>query len=134
VIFKSKLPIQIRMTDLDPFGHVNNGVYLSYYDIGRFHYLTLIKENIHWDVLEMVIVRIECDFKEAIHFDDDISVETKMLEIRNRSFKMMQRIVDNHTGNIKSTCIATLCGYDKQNNTSKEIPQDFKDRVLAFEE
>jgi acyl-CoA thioester hydrolase len=122
------------MTDLDPFGHVNNGVYFAYYDVGRFHYLTLIKENIHWDVLDKVIVRTECDFKEAIRYDDDISLETKIVEMGHRSIKMLQRIVDNRTGNVKSTCIAILSGYDKQNNTSKEISQEFKDRVAAFEE
>ncbi|MCL2327767.1 MAG: acyl-CoA thioesterase [Bacteroidetes bacterium] len=132
--FKSKLPITIRMTDLDPFGHVNNGVYYSYYDIGRFHYLSQIKEDIRWAVLDKVIVRIECDFKAPILYGDDISVETKVIEIGNRSVKMMQRIVDNNTGNVKSTCIAILCGYDRQNNTSKEISQDFKDRVKTFEE
>ena len=134
MIFKSKLPIQIRMTDLDPFGHVNNGVYYSYYDIGRFHYLTLIKEDIRWEVLDIVIVRTEIDFKDSIHYEDDISVETGMLEMGNKSFKMMQRIIDNRTGIIKSTCIAVLCGFDRQNNTSKEISQDFKDRVSAFEQ
>ena len=134
VNFKSKLPIQIRMTDLDPFGHVNNGVLFSYYDIGRFDYLSQIKEDIRWEVLDKVIVRTECDFKEPILFEDDISVETKVIEMGNRSVKMMQRIIDNQTGHIKSTCIAILCGYDRLNNTSKEISQDFKDRVLAFEE
>jgi len=122
------------MTDLDPFGHVNNGVYYSYYDIGRFHYLTLVEEDIRWEVLDIVIVRTEIDFKESIHFEDDISVETKMLEMGNKSFKMMQRIIDNNTGNIKSTCICILCGFDRQNNTSKEISKDFKNRVLAFED
>jgi acyl-CoA thioester hydrolase len=134
MVFKSKLPIQIRMTDLDPFGHVNNGVYYSYYDIGRFHYLSQIKEDIRWEVLDKVIVRTEVDFKEAIHYEDDISVESKVVEMGNRSLKMMQRIVDNHTGNIKSVCLAVICGYDRQTNTSKEISKDFKDRVTAFEE
>jgi acyl-CoA thioester hydrolase len=122
------------MTDLDPFGHVNNGVYYSYYDIGRFHYLTLIKENIQWEALEMVIVRTEVHFKEPVLFTDDISVETKMFEMGNKSFKMMQRIIDNNTGKIKSTCVCIICGYDRKNNTSKEISKDFRERVAAFEE
>jgi len=121
------------MTDLDPFGHVNNGVYYSYYDIGRFHYLSQIKENMQWDVLDKVIVHIELDFKEPILFNDDISVESKVIEIGNKSLKMLQHIIDNKTGNEKSTCIVIICGYDRQNNTSKEISQDFRDRVAAFE-
>jgi hypothetical protein len=47
---------------------------------------------------------------------------------------MMQHIIDNRTGKIKNSCIAIMCGYDRQTNTSKEISQDFKDRVTAFEE
>jgi acyl-CoA thioester hydrolase len=51
-----------------------------------------------------------------------------------KSIKMMQRIIDNNTGSIKSMCISILSGYDKQNNISKEISKEFKEKVIAFEE
>ena len=133
MIFKSKIPIQIRMTDIDPLGHVNNGVFFSYYDVGRLHYLSQINENIHWETIDKVIVRIECDFMESILFSDDIYVETKVVEIGNKSVKMMQRIVDNRTEKIKSTCLSILSGYDKQNNVSKEISEEFREKVATFE-
>lgn len=131
--FKSKIPIQIRMTDIDPLGHVNNGVFFSYYDVGRLHYLSQIKDDVHWETIEKVIVRLECDFMESIIYTDDISVETKVIEIGNKSLKMMQRIVDNNTGKIKSTCLSILSGYDKQNNISKAISDEFREKVAAFE-
>lgn len=131
--FKSKIPIQIRMNDLDPLGHVSNGVFFAYYDVGRLHYLSRINENIDWETIDKVIVRTECDFMESIRYNDDISVETKVIEIGNKSFKMMQRIVDNRTGKIKSTCLSVLSGYDKQNNVSKAITEEFKEKVATFE-
>ena len=121
------------MTDLDPLGHVNNGVIYSYYDAGRLNYLTQINESIHWEAIDKVVVRTECDFMESILFTDDISVETKIVEIGNKSIKMMQRIVDNHTGKIKSACLSILSGYDRQNNTSKEISEEFRKKVADFE-
>jgi acyl-CoA thioester hydrolase len=121
------------MTDLDPLGHVNNGVFYSYYDIGRFDYLSQINEDIHWETLDKVIVRTECDFMKSIHYTDDISVETKVIEIGKKSVKMMQRIIDNNSGEIKSTCLSVLSGYDRQNNVSKEISEEFKEKVTAFE-
>ena len=133
MVFKSKKNIQIRMTDLDPFGHVNNGVIYSYYDIGRLHYLSQIEENIQWESMDKVVVRTECDFMDSILFTDAISVETKVIEIGNKSIKMMQRIVDNNTGKVKSTCFSVMSGYDKENNTSKEISADFKEKIAAFE-
>jgi len=131
--FKSKKNIQIRMTDLDPFGHVNNGVIYSYYDVGRLHYFSCIEKNLQWETIDKVIVRTECDFMDSILFTDDISVETKVIEIGNKSIKMTQRIIDNNTGKIKSTCLSILSGYDKQNNTSKEISKEVKEKITAFE-
>ena len=130
--FKIKTPIQIRMTDIDPLGHVNNGVFFSYYDIGRLHYLSQIDKNTNWENIDMVIVHTECDFMDSIIYTDDISVETKIVEIGNKSIKMMQRIVDN-TGKIKSTCLSVLSGYDKQNHVSKAITDEFRGKVTTLE-
>lgn len=44
-VFKHRYPVQVRMTDLDPVGHVNNGVQLSYYDMGRLNYLEIIQQK-----------------------------------------------------------------------------------------
>jgi acyl-CoA thioester hydrolase len=121
------------MTDLDPFGHVNNGIIFFYYDVGRLHYLSQIKENIQWETMDKVVVHTECDFMDSILFTDNISVETKIIKIGNKSVKMMQRIIDNNTEKIKSTCLSVMSGYDRQNNCSKEISQEFKDKINAFE-
>jgi acyl-CoA thioester hydrolase len=133
MIFRSKKSIQIRMTDLDPFGHVNNGVIYSYYDIGRLHYLSLLDENTQWENIDKVVVHTECDFMDSILFSDNIYVETKIIAIGHKSIKMMQRIVDENTDKIKSVCSSVLLGYDRNNNTSKEISKEFKEKVELFE-
>lgn len=33
--FHHSLPIQLRFNDVDKFGHVNNTVYFSFYDLGK---------------------------------------------------------------------------------------------------
>lgn len=134
-VFKHHYPVQVRMTDLDPVGHVNNGIQLSYYDLGRLNYLeTLQNKKIDWNEIDMVIVHIACDFVDSIYFYDKIVVETKVLEIGNKSVKMLQRIVNSETNEIKSTCYSIMAGYDKDNNSSKQILEAFKQQVCLFEE
>lgn len=36
--FNHTLPIQLRFNDVDKFGHVNNTVYFSFYDLGKTEY------------------------------------------------------------------------------------------------
>jgi acyl-CoA thioester hydrolase len=134
-VFKHHYPVQVRMTDLDPVGHVNNGTQLSYYDLGRLNYLeTLQNKKIDWNEIDMVIVHIACDFVDSIYFYDKIVVETKVLEIGNKSVKMLQRIVNSETNEIKSTCYSVMAGYDRDNNRSKPISETFKQQVFLFEE
>ncbi|MDD2621778.1 MAG: acyl-CoA thioesterase [Bacteroidales bacterium] len=133
-VFKHRYPVQVRMTDLDPVGHVNNGVQLSYYDMGRLNYLEIIQQKkIVWEDIDMVVVHISCDFMNSIYFHDNIFVETKVLEIGNKSVKMIQRIVNSETNEIKSSCYSVMAGYDKMNNCSKPIPELFKQSVSLFE-
>lgn len=133
ILFKNKIHIQIRMTDLDPFGHVNNGVIYSYYDMGRINYLKDLQEETNWEKMDKVIVHTACDFMESILFQDDIRVESKVIGIGNKSIKLLQRIIDNKTDNIKSTCFSIMSGYDKGTNSSKIISSIFKEKVEKYE-
>lgn len=132
--FHHQVPIQVRMTDIDPVGHVNNSVQLTYYDLGRLKYLeTIQKKEIVWQELDMVIVHTACDFYNSIFLNDNIAVETKVIGIGEKSVKILQRIIDNTTNEIKSTCYSVMSGYDKKNNCSKKISEHFKTKVLEFE-
>lgn len=132
--FKHQLPIQVRMSDIDPIGHVNNSVQLSYYDLGRLNYLEKLQnKKIVWAELDMVIVHVSCDFMQSIYINDLIAVETKVLEIGEKSVKMIQRIIQTDTGEIKSTCYAVMAGYDKEKDCSKPISEEFKQRFFIFE-
>lgn len=133
-IFNHQFSIQVRMTDLDPLGHVNNGVQLSYYDLGRLNYLeTLQNKKINWNDLDLVIVHVSCDYFHSIYLDDTITVETKVIGLGEKSVKIIQRIIHSKTKEIKSTCYCVLAGYDKKNNCSKPISDTFKKFVENFE-
>lgn len=132
--FNHQFSIQVRMTDLDPVGHVNNGVQFSYYDLGRLEYLKILQNKaIKWDELDMVIVHASCDFMSSIFLEDKIVVETKVIGFGEKSVKIIQRIVQSETQEIKSTCYSIMSGYDKENNCSKVISDHFKQKVQEFE-
>ena len=37
--FRHTMPVQIRFSDVDQFGHVNNSVYFSLYDLAKTTYI-----------------------------------------------------------------------------------------------
>ena len=46
--FNHTLPIQLRFNDVDKFGHVNNTVYFSFYDLGKTEYFASVCPHVDW--------------------------------------------------------------------------------------
>lgn len=133
--YKFSVPIQIRMSDLDPFAHANNGAQCNYFDYGRSSYFEhVFNEPINWHTMDMVLVHVELDFKEGIEFHDSIVCESKVLSIGQKSVKMMQQLRDTRTGVIKTTCYSVLAGFDRSTHLSIPIRDEYKRLFREFEQ
>ena len=83
-LFKSKTEIKIPFFDLDPMGIVWHGNYVKYMEIARcdmfsklnYTYKTMKEEGIVYPVAKM-----ETKFIEPLVFEQDIVVETHLVEI-----------------------------------------------------
>ena len=62
--------IEIRWSDVDAYGHVNNAVFLTYLEEARDEWLerALSSEGDAWDY---VIARVEIDFRRELTLADD---------------------------------------------------------------
>ena len=97
--FRHTLPLQLRFNDIDLLGHVNNSVYFSFYDLGKARYFETVKaQNIDWKKADVVVANVNADFLSPIYPGEPIAVQTCTVEIGNRSFKLLQQIVNTETG------------------------------------
>ena len=79
----------IRFSDLDLFGHVNNAVYLTYYEEARVAYLNeVVGYNYDWSREGVILARIEVDFLIPIHFKDEVFIRTSCSRLGNKSFDL----------------------------------------------
>lgn len=115
-------PIQIRMSDLDPFDHVNNGAQCNLFDYGRSQYFeNLFKKEINWLTFDFVLVHVELDFKKPVRIHDKIVCETEAYEVGHTSFKMRQYLKNAVTDEILTVCHSVIVCIDREKNIPKEI-------------
>ena len=126
-------PIQIRMSDLDPYNHVNNGSKCHYFDMGRSRFFEYaFQTQIDWLTFKYVLVHVDMDFKMPIHFHDELRCESAITEIGNSNFKMVQRLVDQKTGAVKTLCHAVVVYFDRKANQSERIPDQDRKTLEDF--
>lgn len=56
--FRHTMPVQIRFSDVDQFGHMNNSVYFSLYDLAKTTYIKDVFGSADWSKLAIVVANI----------------------------------------------------------------------------
>ena len=133
-IYKHSIPVQLRFNDTDALGHVNNSVYLSFYDLGKSDYFNTIRGlEIKQRDVDVVIAHIDVDFIAPVFLNDHIAVQTRVSAIGNKSFSLKQRIVDQETGEEKCVCHTVMVAFDFETNTAKPISKEWRDAIELYE-
>ena len=133
--YKYKTGIPIRFSDIDAFGHVNNAVYLTYFEIARSNYW---KEIIHWDWSRSGIIlgRSEINYLKPITINDEIVCYVRTIRIGNSSFDVMHVLAKiTPQGEEIVTTGKTVCiSYDYSANRSISIPPQERLNMIKYDE
>ena len=133
--YKYKTPIAIRFSDMDAYGHVNNAVYLTYFEVARSHYW---KDVAKWDWNEsgVILGRSEINYLKPIVMHDEIACYVRVTRIGNSSFDVMHVLVKiTPEGEEICTTGKTVCiSYDYTANKSVTIPATQRQRMIDYDE
>ena len=119
------MPAQLRFSDVDRFGHVNNSVYFSLFDMCKTRYFNDVVGTDIFDRMAPVVV---------VYFPDEIVIDTSIVKIGNKSFTLLQRALNQRTEEVKCYCETVMVMMDTVTNESVEIAEEFRSKVSSFEE
>lgn len=81
--------IQVRFSDLDVLGHVNNNIYLSYFEMARVHYFKeLLGTDWNWKQAGFVLAKNEIEYVRSVLLSDEPSIEIYVEQIGTKSFTL----------------------------------------------
>ncbi len=134
VTFRHEMPVQIRFSDVDQFGHVNNSVYFSLYDLAKTTYMKAVFGTNDWNELAIVVANINANFFQPVFFSDEVLIETAVVHLGNKSFTLLQRAVSaDEKREVKCECRTVMVGYDIVTKEPKPIAPKYKEAVCKFE-
>ncbi|MDE6490874.1 MAG: acyl-CoA thioesterase [Muribaculaceae bacterium] len=132
--FRHRLPVQVRFSDIDMLGHLNNSVYLQFFDLGKIAYFTAASPTpIDWKKVNVVVVNINCDFTAQARITEPLEVLTQVSSIGEKSFRLDQRVVNAATGEVKCAGRTVMAGFDIATGASAPIAAEWIDAFNAYE-
>jgi len=123
--------IQVRFSDLDVMGHVNNAIYLSYFEYARVYYFgLLLGKEWDWKTAGVLLVKNEVEYFIPILLTDTPEITIGLESIGTKSFCLNYEVKVN--GKVTTTGKSTLVCFDSRKHTSIEIPERMKEVLLQL--
>lgn len=126
--------VQIRFSDIDPLGHVNNTRIQEYFDLGKTDYFfTVLRMEPMVGKQGVIMANSNSNYFAPVFISENIWVRTRVAKVGNKSISMEQTVVDKDNGQVKASCASVLVAYDFERNDPVEVPLEWKEKIAAHE-
>jgi acyl-CoA thioester hydrolase len=127
-----KIAIEVPYRDIDAMGHLNNAVYLAYFETARQKYWGRITGSRLYIDIEFVVASAAIDYRKPAYMGDVLEVEIHCARIGRSSFDFSYRMTRGHELVAEGKSTQVLWDWGKQ--TKKEFSAELRKKIRALEE
>jgi len=129
------IALPIQWGDQDAFGHVNNTVYLRWFESARIAYGRRIELG---DLTEgrkvgPILAAIACHYRRQLTFPDTVQIGARITRIGRSSLTMEHRVFSEALNAVAAEGDSTLVTFDYAAQKSTPLPADVRARIEALE-
>jgi acyl-CoA thioester hydrolase len=140
--FRYEHPIEVRFVDTDALGHVNNAVYLSYFEAARAGYYAKVTgapfgTGANAAERTFVIAEARLSYRAPAFFGETLLVGCRFGWTRRSSFGLEYRVRAHESilgpARIIADGTSTQVMFDLEHNRIMRVPEDLVEMFETFE-
>lgn len=127
--FSFYIPINVRFSEVDMFGHLNNTVPFVYFEEGRIEFFKYIGFMQKWldsnSDLIPVVADLQCDFLKQVYLNDELKLYVKSGEVGGSSMDLLYMLL-NGVGEVALTGRGRMVQISRKTGKSVKWSNDQK--------
>ncbi|MDP9313963.1 MAG: acyl-CoA thioesterase [Chloroflexota bacterium] len=123
------MPLRVGFRDLDVLGHVNNAVYLTYFEHARVGYGLQLSGGTRLQDLAFIVAEATVTYLKPAYFNDDLLIGVRVSEIGTKSFVMEYGLQRPATAELLARGRTVQVWFNYAAGRSEAVPQAFRDAV-----
>jgi acyl-CoA thioester hydrolase len=121
-----RLPIQVRYNDFDERGHVNNAVYLTYFEIGR----AALWQGLGGDAtVGFILAQATVNYRSPARLGDQLVLEIALGDVRTKSWIWRYRVLDARDDRVVADGETVQVAYDYRAQRSVAVTDELRRRL-----
>jgi len=115
---------QVRFRDLDPMGHVNNAVFLTYLEQARIAFFEQQGLSVGLEDMNLVVARVEIDFRAPVRLGQEVEIAGRF---GTKSFDFEYELTVE--GEIVADAKSVQVAYDYGRGEPVAIPPEWREKL-----
>jgi acyl-CoA thioester hydrolase len=120
---------QVRFRDLDPMGHVNNAVFLTYLEQARVAFFSEMGAATGLEDMNMIVARVEIDFKAPVRLGQEVEVSVRASRFGTKSFDLDYEL--RVEGELVAVAKSIQVAYDYKRREPVPVPAEWREKLSA---
>jgi acyl-CoA thioester hydrolase len=126
--FPARIDLPVQWGEMDSYGHVNNVVYLRWFESSRMVLFTLLDFKSSTGT-GPILASTSCRYKAPLYHGDVVTAVGRVVDIADDRFMIEHALWSRDLGRIAATGEAQIVAYDYAKKTKGRLPDDFRARV-----
>jgi acyl-CoA thioester hydrolase len=133
--FPVVITLPVLWGDQDAFGHVNNTIYLRWFESARIAYAERVglAALMAAERIGPILASITCDYRRPITYPETVRVGARVTRIGRSSMTMEQVVVPELPGAIAAEGSSTIVVFDYNVDRPHPVPDDIRHAIEALE-
>ena len=127
-----RVSLEVPYRDIDAMGHVNNAVYLSYFEFARQKYWGRITGSRLYIDIGFIVASASIDYRRPAFMGDVLEIEIHCARIGRSSFDFSYRMTRGHELVAEGKSTQVLWDWEKQ--AKKEFSPELRAKIRTLEE
>jgi acyl-CoA thioester hydrolase len=115
--------IQVRFSDTDAQGHLNNTAYAVYAELARADLLGAVRA----EGTQLLLAKLALEFKRQIRFGQRVRVQTHVTEIGESSVDLAQDVYADDE--VAASITSTVVFFDPEAQAPKAVPPAAREKL-----
>jgi acyl-CoA thioester hydrolase len=120
---------RVRFRDLDPMGHVNNAVFLTYLEQARVAFFAEMGAATGLEDMNMIVARVEIDFKAPVRLGQEVEVSVRASRFGTKSFDLEYDL--RVEGEVVAVAKSVQVAYDYKRREPVPVPAEWREKLSA---
>ena len=127
--------VPVAWGDMDAFQHVNNLVYLRWFETARIAYFTATgwEKAVAVGGVGPILARTSCAFRVPLQFPDTVQVGARIEDLGDDRFTMIYRVVSLSKGVVAAEGDGRIVSFDYTRQAKAPIPPDIRAAIERIE-